>query len=236
MTFTNFYYGIDSGSAGPFPCPCPQPNENYYIGRVGGGITPDRSVGWNPQTAQLATKARTFAYWDIEGPGKIPTGQDASAWGGQQAAAFFNEVMDGSASQYVGGRTFFGDVESGNLGWGTGTATLRQQIVSGFLLELFELNYTAGLYANLTDWDNMLGTTWSPDIEFVWWVADGFPMITTCAGASSKFNSLADSGANVRGGMKMMIFQYNLTNSSPRDLDVTPYNGYLSGTWNATPN
>jgi hypothetical protein len=233
MSFTNFYFGIDSGSAGPFPCA--GNGANYYIGRVGGGVKPDRSIGWNTQTAQLAGKARTFAYWDIEGPGKIPTGQDAQSWGGQQAAAFVNEVLSGSAAQYVGGRTFFGDIESGNLGWSSGNVTQRHDIVYGFLLETVALTVTGGLYANLVDWDNLLGQSWLPTINFVWWLADGYPAITTCLEAENNFNSLMVPSTNDRGGLKVMIWQYNLTPSSSRDLDVTPYSGYLSGTWNPTP-
>ncbi len=236
MTWPNFYFGMDSGSGGEFPCA--GDGDNSYIGKVGAGITPHLGVGWNAESARLAGPTRTFAYRDVEGPGTIPAGQTAKDWGEQQASAFCTEVLYDAASKFVGGRTFFGDIEIGNLGWGHGTQQQGQDIVYGFLLEMVALSQISGLYANLTDWDNLLGTNWTPSIPFVWWLADGYPGITTCAVAGAEFNSLMTGSAGAtraRGNMKVMLWQYNLTPSSSRDLNVTPYNGYLSGAWHPTP-
>ncbi|MFI5035590.1 MAG: hypothetical protein ACHQFZ_05240 [Acidimicrobiales bacterium] len=234
MTFSQFYFGMD-GTSGP-PFPCTGNGHSYYIGRLGGEIT-EGGIGFNLSSAKAATYLLTSGYWDIGGPGIIPPGKSAYQWGQQQANAFLSAYNTGPNAPYVLGQTLFGDIESGNFGWGVGTKTQGQDIVHGFIQTIANVGFSPGLYANRPDWDNLIGASWTSPTPFVWWLADTYVGITTCVEAQNEFNSLF-FGNNIysRGGYKVMVWQYNGTSGgSVRDLDLSPYNGYLSGRWNPTP-
>jgi hypothetical protein len=235
MTFTNFYFGIDGSSAGPFPCP--GQGAHFYIGKTGAGITPGDAGDFNEATAGLVTTNHCFAYWDIEGPNLAPGG-NYYAWGTEQANAFYNDFMTGMYRTYVGGTTLFGDLESENSGWASPPATQAegQQVVYGFLNELqSKPGITPGLYFNTSDWDSMIGDSYMSPVPFVYWLA-GSDCPDGCAGASSEWNTKYDTGNYYRGGYKIMIWQYYNNPCGGRDLDITPYNYYIShGTWNPTP-
>lgn len=229
MSFTNFYFGIDGDSEAAFHCAGNGPN--YYIGKLGGETTAGGGSAWSQACANLATPTYTHSYWDVAGPNGR-TGSDAYAWGTEQASAFFNAF---TANVYVNGLTLFGDVESGNGGWLSDTAS-NQQVLYGFLNELKSKGVTPGVYIEQSFWNPTFGTTWQSPVPFVLWVASSYCATDTCALAESNFNSLM-SGVNF-GGYKIMLWQYNINSCGASafnsDLDITPYSGYENGTWNPT--
>lgn len=94
----------------------------FYIGRIGGGITGGKNSVFNTTTAGQAGYLQTFAYWDLEGPDLNDTGDTMTQWGTAQAQAFVDAWVNGYYKDYVGGSTFFLDIEfgkNGRQGWGT---------------------------------------------------------------------------------------------------------------------
>lgn len=109
-----WYYGSDTGTAG-FPS-CTGSAPPFYIGKLGAGNTgsSSNSSAFNKTTAQDASKPLTFAFWDLEGPGSNPGGMTMTQWGTDQAQAFVDAWLNGAYKDYVGGTTFFLDIESEN--------------------------------------------------------------------------------------------------------------------------
>ncbi len=234
MTFTSFYFGMDGSSSTPFPCT--GSGHSFYIGRVGGEVT-ESSAEFNVATAQAATPAFTSAYWDLGGSTSIPVGLTASQWGQKQAEAFITAIATGPNAIHIQGKTLFCDIEAGNPGWAESDPALNREILNGFLDGIATLGFVPGVYANLSDFDRYLGASWIATTPFVWWLADWYVALKTCQEAETNFNNFfAGNDTYSRGGYKVMIWQYNGTQGgSPRDLNVTPYNGYLNGHWNPTP-
>lgn len=235
MAFTNFYYGLDTNSGGPFPCAGNGPH--YYIGRLGGGTTYSTS-GFDVSTAQAVGCAYTFAYWDLVGPGQTPSGSTPYQWGQQQAQAFINAWNNTSGNgQYVCGATLFADIESGNPGWGT-NLTDNQQVLEGFLSYVNGYApFDAGIYISTSNWDTYFGSGYASSQPFVFWLAgaDCTLSLSDCTGAQNEFNS---SIMNItRGGYRVMIWQYlaDVAGCSvTQDYDITPYTGYQNSKWNPT--
>jgi hypothetical protein len=221
-----YYFGIDTNTTS-FPCPA---STNFYIGQLGSGVSTS-GANFKTTPAETAGFYQTYGYWTIEGPGSIPSGSNATEWGTAQADAFLEAWGTGTYSSYVGGETFFGDVESGSDGWSSGSQAQRTDIITAFLAEIVNVNpnYTAGLYANTNDWKNLIGNSWSSSTPFVWWLADTYTTITTCSDAETQWVDLISGGSLDRGGYKVMVWQYN---GGSTDHDITIYPGYQSGKWN----
>jgi hypothetical protein len=233
MTFTKWYFGMDTNSSPPFPCA--GSGKNFYIGRIGHGDTPDLS-DFDSTTATAVGPTVTSSYWDIEGPGTAPSGFTPTQWGQLQADSFINAR---NSNSQVGGQTLFGDLEQGNLGWNTFSHAQAQDIVHSFLEVINNNGFIPGLYTSTGAWDYFLTSSYHPLVPFVFWLT-GTDCPTSCAAAESEFNS---TYTNItRGGYRTMIWQYVIAQNpqgggctnETKDLDITPYSGYLTGHWNPT--
>jgi hypothetical protein len=225
---TDYYFGSDTNTE---LATCGTADHRFYIGKIGGEVTAN-DTSFNSTTASETGSAKlVYSYWDIAGPSSsLRGGRSASAWGAAQASKF---ITTRNAKTVVGGTTLFGDLESRNGGWSDAADKKddNHKLVNAFLAKL-AISDTPGLYVNKTDWDNYLGSTWTAGTSFVWWLAaPASPTITNCSKAESGWSNEIAGGAYDRGGQKVMIWQYRF---SP-DFDITPYNGYLDGTWNPTP-
>lgn len=229
--FSSWYFGMDGQSVTPFPT-CGTLSKDFYIGRLGGETTP----GGGPfvvATAEAVGALRTFAYWDVAGPGPR-TGTAAFNWGVDQANAFMEAW---ALNQYVGSATLFGDFEGPNGGWTNGNGGPNFQTLQGFLETLTggNFDFVPGVYITQDNWDNWFGQTYISPTPFVYWLADS--LCKTCSDAESFFNSTISGSSYDRGGYKVMIWQYAIntcSNSGNKDLDITPYSGFLNGRWNPT--
>lgn len=230
MTFSDFYFGIDSDSVAKFTCPGNGPN--FYIGKLGAETTPGGGTAWSPACASLATPPYTHSYWDVAGPDGR-TGSTAVAWGEAQANEFYKTWK---ADSLVKGSTLFGDIEPRNGGWLTDIGSNRA-VIAAFLNTINNKgDATAGVYVTQTNWNDYFGSTWTSTAAFVLWLADSFCSVDTCVKAQDYFNSTI-TNINL-GGYKTMLWQYNINtcgaSANNSDLDITPYNGYESGSWNPT--
>jgi hypothetical protein len=226
MAFTNWFFGMDTNSAPPFPCA--GNGAHFYIGRIGYGTTHDAGQ-FNVTTAEAVGPTTTSTYWDIEGPGSAPPGVTMPQWGVNQANAFYTAWQ---STIYSNGSTLFGDLESGNSGWSGATQAQAQAIVHGFLQTLAGKGITPGLYVSKDNWNTMVGAYTSP-IPFVLYLA-GTDCPGSCTIAENEFNSTYTN--IVLGGFRTMIWQYAIPSCTgqTKDLDITPYAGYQTGHWNPT--
>ncbi len=247
MAFSSWYYGMDDASALDFPCAGDGPN--FYIGNIG-AETEQRSGYFDEATAAKAGKAHTFAVWDVAGPNspKKPSGMSAEDWGSAQGNAFNNALTSTTSSsqyaQYIGGLTFFGDIQPENGGWDEDNYDNNTATLFGFLDSIWggdgEGASTAGVYIGQDFWNEYFGSNYTSQIPIVVWAA-GTSCPASCSAATDEFNSTyADM---VIGGYKVMIWQYLVnydaeTNTgcpgSSIDADITPYAGYQDSKWNPT--
>lgn len=243
MAFSSWYYGMDDASAPPFPCTGDGPN--VYLGIIG-GETSLRSGYFDEAAATTAGKAHTFAVWDVAGPNSAekPSGMSAEDWGIAQANAFHAALdPDSPASkyspyaEYVGGLTFFGDIESDNGGWDLNNEDNNTATLFGFLDTIWGGGpNTVGIYIHNDSvddrWANYFGANYTSQIPIVVWVTGG-DCESTCADAAAEFNATyADMTV---GGYKVMIWQYHPSSgcgSPEKDFDITPYAGYQNSQWN----
>ena len=235
MSFTTFYFGMDSSAVAPWP-DCFPKTDRFYIGCIG-GADGTWATDFETATALAVGTETTSSYWSLAGPVGAPEG--ATAWGETQANAFITAWTSGTYASYVGGTTMFGDIESGNAGWVGSTHADCQALIHGFLTVLN--NYDGGdvlfpgLYISEANWNTYIGTYTSP-VPFVLWLA-GTSCPTSCSAAETAFNdTITDT---VLGGYRAMIWQYWEVSAkgcatSGNDLDITPYSGFLTGHWNAT--
>lgn len=225
-----WYYGSDTGTAGFPTCKGAQPP--FYIGKIGAGKSGSENSGFNESTAQSAGSTQTFAFWDLEGPGSNTDGLTMTQWGTAQAQAFVESWQTGyyGSKAYLGGTTFFLDIESGNDGWSVGTETDRQQILNGSLDYLSNVSNvingpgSAGVYTSPSTWTEMFGNYISPYPFVFWYAGTDSP---NCTQAQTEFSTYPQSSV---GGWKTMIWQFE--SSAAADFDITPYEGYWTqGYW-----
>ncbi len=228
----SWYYGMDGNSPGT--CPCKGDGPNFYIGRLGGGVTAG-GTGWEPS----APAAYTFAYWDVVGPGGSG-GILPNQWGVDQANAFITAWENKHNTGAINGLTLFGDVEDLNGGWGTGDLPANQEVLSYFLetINMYftyqgQYDFDAGVYISSDNWDTFFGSSYTSPQPFVLWQAG-----TNCPSDCS--TAAADFPTATVGGYKPMIWQYLVTGNPPygcgasQDLDISPYSGYQNSKWNPT--
>jgi hypothetical protein len=233
MTFSTFYFGMDSSAVAPWPSCFPASNR-FYIGCIG-GADGTWATDFETATASAVGATRTSSYWSLAGPHGAPEG--ATAWGETQANAFISAWLSGTYASYVEGTTMFGDIEPGNNGWVGSTPADCQAMIHGFLTVLHNYDgggyFTPGLYISKSNWSTYIGSYTSP-IPFVLWLA-GTSCPTNCSAAETAFNGSAITGT-VLGGYRAMIWQYweVSTDGCASSGNDTPYNGFLSGHWNPT--
>ncbi len=197
-----WYYGSDGSTSG-FPS-CTSAEPNFYIGKIGGGITDGSGGVFNTTTANAAGGPQTFAYWDLMGPAANDTSDTMTQWGTAQAHKFVEAWQAGSYASYLGGTTFFLDIEygtNGGQGWGTetessGTLTDRQQILLGALDYLSNVSNvinesgSAGVYIGPAIWTNLFEDYTSP-YPFVFWYAGTYLTSPDCTQGTDGFYDLA---------------------------------------------
>jgi len=229
----SWYYGSDTNNGLPFPS-CTSDAHNFYIGRLGGETT-GGGGDFDISAANAALPPYTLGYWDLAGP--VSGGSyTPDQWGDVQAQAFVKAWQTGEYESYLGGTTFFLDIEPGNGGWGTNVADNQQLLVgalaylSGVSSMIGEEAYP-GIYISQDNWDQFFGSSFNPGYGFVLWLAGTNG--PTCIQAQTDFGSKP-----ALGGYKTMLWQYAVPNagSSNQDLDISPYEGYaLNHTWKPVP-
>lgn len=228
-----WYYGSDTNNATPFPS-CPSAASNFYIGRIGGELDPGGG-GFDTTAANAVGPTVTFAYWDLAGPGSSKAGSDTpTQWGTAQAQAFLKAWQTGAYQPYLGGTTFFIDIEPANGGWSTNSADIiyNQQVLIGALDYLNSISgligedAAAGIYISQDHWNSYFGADFIPEESFVLWLTG--TNCPSCTSAQTEFASKPSLG-----GYKTMIWQYQVSpGCGTQDLDITPYEGYrLNHTW-----
>lgn len=244
MAFSSWYYGMDDASGTPFPCAGDGPN--FYLGLIG-GETSLRSGYFDEAAATKAGKDHTFAVWDVAGPGTTggkPAGMSAEDWGIAQGNAFYNALNSTTSpspyASYIGGQTYFADIERGNGGWVSGTTQDdNTATLFGFLDSIWggggEDDSTVGAYIGPSFWTEFFGADYTSQIPIVVWAAGSPYCPDDCIAAANDFNDYyADM---VVGGYKVMIWQYHPSSgcgSPAKDLDITPYAGYQNSKWSPT--
>lgn len=212
-----YYWGIDSNTT--ICCAMPL---NFYIGRMGVGITADTAYyAFNTSMANQVGLYDTFGYWGVQGPTLGPDQGYSNPldWGAAQAHAAWN-AWNGTfvGADYVGGLTVFGDIEAGFGGW-SDTAN-NQQTLNGFvqtLLEITPANVWPGLYVSTNTWQQFFGSSFVPSADFVLWLAGTYCTVcnpcgsctTTIQDAENQFSSLQNTPL---GGQNPILWQYWLTN------------------------
>ncbi|MCY0909110.1 MAG: hypothetical protein OWR62_12055 [Sulfobacillus thermotolerans] len=222
---------MDLASETPFPCAGDGPN--FYIGRLGKGLSANMDY-FNVNTAKAVGKAHTFAVWVLEGPGSRPSGDDPEYWGFLQGNTFMSAWSENQ--DLVGGQTLFADIEPGSGGWTLGNYDENTATLFGFLNVVTSGNsgnQTGGVYISQDYWNGYFGSNYVSQIPIVVWAA-GSNCPDGCVAAADEFNA---SYANmVIGGYYVSIWQYYPTAcGGNRDLDITPHAGYQTSKWEPLP-
>ena len=215
----SYYFGIDSNTT--ICCSMPL---NFYIGRMGYGVYPDKSYyAFNTAMANKVGFANTFGYWGLQGAG-LRGSRSPYNWGVAQAdAAWAAWGYNFIGSYYIGGYTVFGDVETGFGGWGTNRG-YDQAVINGFNDELYNITPIGvypGLYVSPYFWNTYLGGNgFVPRIAFVLWINGAYecdvcgPCNLSCSTTVQDAERLYSN--NVKpikvGGQNAVLWQYWLTN------------------------
>lgn len=227
-SWSEYWTGTDTNNGLPFPSNSTQ-TEHFYIGRLGGELRAD-TMGFDVAAAKKATM--TFGYWDLAGAQSIPSGMTPTNWGQAQGRS---AVTAAKAHQYVHGTTLFLDVEPGNGGWGpVYDLAANRQVLSAALAAIQQLGYTPGVYVSPSLWLAFFGVGYVPKTPFVLWLAG-----TDCPSTAESAMTIWDQQPSV-GGQRPGLWQYSVSgggcpDSPNQDWNVTPYSGWLHGTWEPTP-
>jgi hypothetical protein len=210
-----YYYGTDSYTQTVSGIP-----QNFYIGRLGYGITTNNPYAFNTSAATNAGYSKTYEYWGIEGPSSPnrQTGETAYNWGNRQGTKAAQQWFNHSPNAiYVGGQTIFADIESGFQGY-SGTQTEWRSIVNGFLDGVYnyypQSPFTPGIYTNFSTWNTYIGSSFRPSRNFVFWITSCRSGTTcnpcSCGGSViSQVDSLVPTvTGNIMGGCLPVIWQY----------------------------
>lgn len=225
------WWGTDSSSQSC--CGMPQ---NFYIGRMGYGMEPHGDPFYfNINSARTAGHNRTYGYWGLVGPdlrGSIAPFD----WGRMQANNAWSAWHNGPHASYIGGLTVFADIEPGFGGWSLGNYGPNQQVVSGFLQELFAITphfVWPGMYISPYYWRGLVGQNFRPGTDFVLWLTGCdtcggdlcSPCNFTCSTQASVVHRLAATVSNVSlGGRKPLVWQYWISNCGCGDYNVMTQN------------
>lgn len=228
------YWGTDTNSVSC--CGLPQ---NFYIGRLGYGTHTGDIQDFNRDAASAAGYYSTYAYWDVEGPDEYPN-TDPYSWGVQQGQTAASEWRNNPNASYVGGCTLFGDIESGNPGWGSGNQSRNQAVLQGFLDGIQNGGsgtlLTPGIYIRPSEWQAFFGTGYATNQNFVLWITG----CQTCAVSCRPCDTCTDTPAQVQnllptisqnslGGSGVVVWQYWIGDCGCGDFDVAtqdPFAGF----------
>ncbi len=224
-----YYWGIDSNTT--ICCAMPL---NFYIGRMGQGITADTTYfAFNTAMANQLGPNFVFGYWGVQGPVGRPSQYDPYGWGvaqGQAAWDAWSGNFIGAAS--IGGYTVFGDIEEGFGGWLGGSTGDNQQTLNGFLNQLWDITPAGvwpGLYVSQYTWNTFFGSGFVPSIDFVFWLAGtSCSVCAPCASCTTTIQDVENQFSSLQnlvvGGQKPILWQYWLTpgcnNPGCNDWDV----------------
>ena len=230
------WWGTDSSTQAC--CAMPQ---NFYIGRMGYGAEPaGDAYFFNINAAKAAGHEHTYGYWGVVGPDSMPSGISSFDWGRRQAICAWNAWNHGPNEAYIGGLTIFGDVEPGFGGWHSGNYTPNQNVIAGFLQELFNITprqVWPGIYISPYYWTSLVGQNFRPTTDFVLWITGCgtcggnlcSPCNSSCDTPATVSDRLATSVLNVTlGGRRPVAWQYWISNCQCGDYNVmTQYNNSL---------
>lgn len=224
------WWGTDSSSQ--TCCGVPQ---DFYIGRMGYGMKISPAY-FNVSAAQAAGLYSTYGYWGVVGPNAKPRNLSAYAWGQKQAdKAFYAWQTGNSPNAYlIGGYTIFGDVESGFGGWKSGNYSSNQQVLNGFLDELYAITPSnpvtwPGLYISPLNWSSYFGQSFVTNTNFVLWVTGCdtcgsdicSPCDTSCDTFTTVDNRLFSTVTSIGlGGMSPVLWQYWIGGCQCGDFNV----------------
>ncbi|GAC1300908.1 MAG: hypothetical protein NVSMB27_41270 [Ktedonobacteraceae bacterium] len=219
------YWGTDTNSASC--CGLPQ---NFYLGRLGYGTNTGDTQDFNTAAANAAGNNGTYAYWDVEGPDASPNA-DPYSWGLQQGQTAAGEWSNNPNANYVGGSTIFGDVESGNPGWGSGDQSRNQAVLQGFLDGIQNGSngtpLTPGIYITPSNWQTFFGAGYATNQNFVLWITGCQTCVVSCRPCDSCTetpaqvqNLLSTISQNSLGGSGVVVWQYWIGECGCGDFDV----------------
>jgi hypothetical protein len=217
------FWGTDTDSSSC--CGLPQ---NFYVGRLGYGISTNNTQYFNRDAANAAGYNSTYAYWDIEGPDAAPMGRYPYPylWGYQQGLTAGSERSYNPNASYIGGNTIFGDIEGGNPGWGNDQAA-NQAVLQGFLDGIqHNFNMMPGVYISPISWQSFFGSSFAANQGFVLWITGAQTCTISCAPCDScadtraQVQNLAGSvSQNLLGTSGPVIWQYWIGNCRCGDYD-----------------
>lgn len=226
------WFGTDSGSQSC--CDMPQ---NFYVGRMGYGAEPiGDAYYFNRNAATIAGYQHTYGYWGVVGPDARPAGMSPYAWGQHQADNAWYARSHGPNADLIGGLTVFADVEPGFGGWTFGNYSNNQNVVDGFLTELFNItppNTWPGLYISPFYWTNLVNQSFRPAADFILWATGCHtcgsdicsPCNFSCNTQVTVQNMLASTVVNITlGGRKPVLWQYWVSDCGCGDYNVATQN------------
>jgi hypothetical protein len=179
---------------------------NFYIGELGYGLCgncgPCNGACFRTDCANYVGGYYTYAYWGLEGPNSPDKGSMANyQFGVAQADAFISAWGTGPYATYVFGQTFFCDVEAGFGGWSDYNYGPNQDVLQGFVDEIYDqgqywsLYFNPGVYINVNDYNgpnhHYFSSGWGPGQPVVLWVT-GDQTSVPCAPCATNCNTLTD--------------------------------------------
>jgi hypothetical protein len=218
------YWGTDTNTGS-----CCGLSQNFYIGRLGYGTHTGDTQYFNTAAANAAGSSSTYSYWDVVGP-EANTATDPYTLGLQQGQTAAGEWSNNPNASYIWGTTIFGDIESGNGGWG-GSQSRNQDVLQGFLdgIQNFpgDNPLTPGVYITPLQWQAFFGTSYQPNQNFVLWIAGCQTCVVSCKPCASctdtpaqVLNILSAVSQNFLGGSRAIIWQYWIGECGCGDFDV----------------
>jgi hypothetical protein len=222
------WWGTDSGTQ--TCCGMPQ---DFYVGRMGYGVEPAGDpYFFNRSAAASAGLYHTYGYWGVVGPDSRPSKKSPYVWGQNQADYAWNAWHNGPSAELIGGLTVFGDVEPGFGGWSSGNHGPNQEVISGFLDELFDITppfVWPGLYISPYYWSGLLGRDFIPKTDFVLWIAGcdtcGGDIANPCDSSNDAFTTVqhrvASTVAHIGlGKRRPVLWQYWIDSCTCGDFNV----------------
>lgn len=225
------HYGSDSNTISN---PCSE--LAFYIGELGGGIQPGRSVQcgftiegqFDDATAKIVNDktGATYGYWFLLGArfANNCTGTDlvdvGKQWGQQQAQAAVKAYKD---KAIVKKRTIFGDVEQEKYWQLRGSEKINlkvnRAILEGFIEEIKKNGFIPGVYSAPCAWAEIVGSDYMLPDDVVTWTyqknhGEGEKQLNYCpVSLDPRPNEPCGSsyqGAQGFGGLNPTIWQYHI--------------------------
>lgn len=227
----SYWWGTDTGTMRQSGAPPQQ----FYIGKFGSGTNAYSGVYFNTSAASLAGYGYTYGFWDIEGAGSNgskPSGQSAYQWGQNQATAAVNSYLSGPNSNLMGASTIFGDFETVNNGYVGTSQSSNQQVLEGWLYQVYYLGASNGIYTGMGAWNTLVGSGFRPKHNFALWVTgcqtgslSGNPCNNSSSTTETNVQNVYSSTIyrEIVGGSQVVLWQYWISDVGCGDYDVTTY-------------